>query len=104
MTLKELMSEFMALGYATVGAGSKHPVMPAPELQSHIDEFLAENPSLKKDQSYVEFLEVYSGAAVDYPDFQLTVLIYGFSDVSVTFLDPQILFVKPEGFIQFAEI
>lgn len=66
------------LGYAAVGRGPKHPESPNLELQKEIDSFLEQYSFLRKDQGYIDFLEYYSGAMVDWPKGELVIAIFGF--------------------------
>ncbi len=66
------------LGYAAVGRCPKHPESPSPELQTEIDSFLEQYSFLLKYPGYIDFLEYYSGAMVDWPKGELVIAIFGF--------------------------
>jgi hypothetical protein len=105
MNLHEVMGRFVRLGNVTVGMGPKHPSGVATEVQEEIDTFLAKYPALRRDQSYVDFLEYYSAAAVDWPNEKLIIEIYGFSDeISLLIAHPDEPLLDEDGFYKFAEI
>lgn len=78
MDIHSLMKKFSRLDYAAVGKGPKHTESPRLELQQEIDNFLDEHPYLRYDSGYIDFLEYYSGARVDYPEGELVIDIFGF--------------------------
>ncbi|AFZ27880.1 hypothetical protein Cylst_5903 [Cylindrospermum stagnale PCC 7417] len=78
MDIHSLMQKFTELGYVTVGRGPKHPESPSLELQKEIDSFLEQYSFLRKDPGYIDFLEYYSGAMVDWPKGELVIAIFGF--------------------------
>ena len=78
MDIHSLMQNFTELGYVTVGRGPKHPESPSLELQKEIDSFLEQYSFLRKDRGYIDFLEYYSGAMVDWPQGELVIAIFGF--------------------------
>lgn len=78
MDIHSLMKKFSNLGYASIGRGPKNTESPRSELQQEIDNFLDEHPYLRNDSGYVDFLEYYSGARVDFPEGELVIDIFGF--------------------------
>lgn len=78
MDIHSLMKKFSRLDYAAVGKSPLHTESPRLELQKEIDNFLDEHPYLRHDYGYVDFLEYYSGARVDYPEGELVIDIFGF--------------------------
>jgi hypothetical protein len=78
MDIHSLMKKFSNLGYASVGRGPKNTESPRPKLQKEIDNYLDEHPYLQNDSGYVDFLEHYSGARVDFPLCELVIDIFGF--------------------------
>lgn len=107
MDLHVLMREFSQMGDSLIGRGPKHPKFPKPELQTEINDFLEKNLFLKKDQGYIEFLEVYSGATVCLPsqeDCNSSVGIYGFClDVSFSIARPDYDLLSEDGYFNFAD-
>jgi hypothetical protein len=104
MDLHGAVAEFQNLGYVSIGKGPKHP-KGDPNLQQAIDEFLAEYPTIARDRSFANFLEYYSAAAIDWPDEQLTIEIYGFSsDITLLIAQPEETLVDAQGFFRFSEI
>jgi hypothetical protein len=74
-------------------------------LQKEIDEFLQKNQILRNDQGYVDFLETYSAASVDWPNEMLIIQIYGFSpEITIEVAHPDEALVDKDGFFRFAEI
>jgi len=59
MDLPELMKQFEAIGYASIGKGPAHPDG-NPELKHEIQDFLKEYPRIAQDAGLVSFLEYYS--------------------------------------------
>ncbi len=104
MDLSELIKRFIALGYADVGYGPKHPRLSKPALQTEIDEFFQKNPILKTDQGYVDFLETYSAAQICWPDESLIVVIYGFSPDIMLVSQPDEPLIDKNNFFRFAEV
>jgi hypothetical protein len=78
--LATLMNKLADLGHATIGQGWRHPASRNTGIQDEIDRFLQRHPYLRQDQGYIDFLEMYAGAMVDYPDGSLTISIFGFLD------------------------
>lgn len=78
LDIHSLMKKFSNLGYASVGRGPKNTESPRPELQQEIDNFLDEHSYLQNDSGYVDFLEYYSGARVDFPEGELVIDIFVF--------------------------
>jgi len=104
MNIHEVVKGFQALGYVTLGAGPKHP-KGNPKTQLEIDAFLKQYPTIAQDQGFVEFLEYYSAAAVDWPNEQLTIEVYGFSpDITLEIARPEEPLEDHNGFFRFAEI
>lgn len=104
MDLHQIVAEFRKLGYVSLGEGPKHPEG-NPNVQLAIDQFLAMYPTIALDQSFVDFLEYYSAAAIDWPQEQLTIEIYGFSsDVTLEIARPEEPLQDENGFYRFAEI
>src|SRR5215213_7106968 len=104
MDLHEIIRNFQKIGYVSIGMGPKHP-QGNTELQENINHFLDRYPTIAKDISFVEFLEYYSAAAVDWPDEELTLEIYGFSsDINIDIGSPSEPIVDYKGFLRFAEI
>jgi hypothetical protein len=104
MDLSVLMHRFTELEYASIGFGPRHPTAPNPMLQPNVDAFLAGNPYLKKDQGYVDFLETYSAAAVNWPNQELMIDIYGFTpEITIYLPDPDEPLTFNGSFFRFAE-
>jgi len=104
MDLHEIVTEFQNLGYVSLGKGPKHPEGDS-SLQPEIDEFLAQYPTIARDRSFVDFLEYYSAAAVDWPDEQLTIEIYGFSpEITLLIGRPEEPLIDALKFFRFSEI
>lgn len=102
MNIHSLMTRFTELGFASVGRGPKHPQSPRPELHEEIDNFLSQHPYLRKDNGYIDFLECYAGAMVDWPNGELVIDIFGFSeDVSLHLTQDEGSVIDDEGFYAF---
>lgn len=78
MNIQRLMQNFGKLNQAAIGQGAKHPTSPDPAKVGLVSEFLDKYPFLRRDQGYVDFLERYAGASVDYSDGSLIIHIFGF--------------------------
>lgn|SRR5574341_1603885 len=100
-----IMTDFARLEYAMIDFGPKHPTNPVPELQREIDEFFSEYPILRRDKGYVAFLETYSAAAVFWPNQELVIQIYGFSEeMTEHLLYPDEPLLEQGRFLRFAEV
>lgn len=91
MDIHDLVIKFIRLGGTEVGRGPGHPTNPDSdkELKIDINEFFKLYPFLRKDPSYVDFIECYAGASLswDNPAFMyqdLIIDIYGFTWVIST--------------------
>lgn len=104
MDLKSLMQDFQNIGFVSIGKGPQHPEGD-PEIEAGIQDFLEQYPSIAEDDTFVEFLLHFSAAAVDWPDEQLTIEIYGFSpDITLEIANPEEPLLDNDGFFRFAEI
>jgi hypothetical protein len=93
------MEAFSKLDCATVGRGPRHPTAPDESNRACIASFIDNNPYLRRYPDYIEFLECYGGAVLDYPDdhpVREFLLLFGFDDF-VHAADP----VDSEGFYIF---
>ena len=105
MKLDKLIEQFKNFEYAEVGKGYKHPISPNLALRDDCEEFFSEYPSLREDEDYVKFMEVYAGAVIDHPEFELMVDIYGLSlDLTINVLHPDESLVERERFFGFGEV
>ena len=104
MDVHSLITKFAKLGHVTIGSGPKNPDFTNAELQKEIDDFLLKYPFLRKDKDYIDFLEYYSGAMLDWPNGTL-VNIFGFlEDVSLHFTQDVGSIVCEEGYLPFCEL
>jgi hypothetical protein len=102
ISIHPLMEKFQSIEGAIVGEGPKHPTSSHPEMQEQIDDFLSEYNFLRKDPSYVDFLECYSGALIDSPDGNIFVDIFGFlEDVSLHLRNGEGSVVDENGYFDF---
>lgn len=102
-----LTVKFLMLGYARIGQGPKHPVVPNLPMQARIDEFFRKFPRLRLDAGYVEFLEKYSAAELTWPDRELEIMIHGFSPEELEvndLLTPNEPLYDKFGFFRFCEV
>jgi hypothetical protein len=106
MELADLIAQLAALGPTQTGFGPKHPTAPQPQLQREIDAFFEQYPLLRRDQSYIDFLETYAAANVERPDESLSIYIYGFDSEMTTLYLPQPVesVIEQDGTFRFAEI
>jgi hypothetical protein len=104
MDVHSLVKDFLELPDAEVGRGPQHPTNPVPELEAPINEFLEKYPFLCKDARYVEFLKCYSGAYLLWPDDQLMIDVFGFSDVSSPIEAEEYPVVDNEGYLTFCSV
>jgi hypothetical protein len=75
--LEPLMSQFAQLPGAMVERGPAHPTAPDKRRQQKVESLICEYPFLAKDQGYIAFLWLYSGAyAVSCHD-DVSVQIFG---------------------------
>lgn len=89
MNIHEVVSQFQKIDHSIVGNGPKHPVSPNSEFSDDVEKFFNLYPKLKQDKGYVEFLEVYGGAAIVYPEYEFVLAIYGLTlDVVFNVLYP----------------
>ncbi len=102
-----LTAKFLMLGYARIGQGPRHPVVPNVPMQARIDEFFRKHPRLRLDAGYVEFLEKFSAAELTWPKGELEVMIHGFSPEELEVND----LLKPDeplydqfGYFRFCEV
>jgi hypothetical protein len=101
MDMHSLVKEFSEWRNAEVGQGPEHPTHPNPELKAAVDGFLEEYPFLYNDAGYVEFLKSYAGAHVNWPDDELVVDIFGFTEVSTEFTEGEDPIIDKEGYLTF---
>ncbi len=102
-----LTARFLMLGYARIGQGPKHPLVPNLPMQARIDEFFRKYPRLRLDAGYVEFLEKYSAAELTWPDRELEIMIHGFSPEELEvndLLTPDEPLYDEFGFFRFCEV
>lgn len=83
------------------GRGPGHPTHPAPELRPELERFLADNPVVRTDESYVQFLERYAGAYFE--DAGTIVDVFGFGGTATDLVDPEYPVVTEDGFLIFAQ-
>lgn len=90
MDIHKLMRGFANLRDANIGHGPKHPTQPNLALKQEIEAFLDQYPVLRQDQGYVEFLECYAGAWLDWqPSEDLVIGLLGFDmDVTANIANP----------------
>ena len=62
--LHTLMERFAALDGAKVGRGPKHPTAPDPAFAGQLEDFLRRHPFVRRNRSYLGFLECYGGASI----------------------------------------
>jgi hypothetical protein len=93
MDIHSLIEKFRGLGNAEIGRGPKSYNPPNLSMLKEIETFLEEYPFLKQDQGYVDFLENYAGAFINWPNEELTIDLFGFDDKVATHI------VKEDGFI-----
>lgn len=87
MNVEEIGQQLSKMEFALVHGGPRHPVYPNVSAQSQINQVFDAYPRLRKDQSYVDFLEMYAGALILYPDSSIVVLIHGIWDYTPHLLD-----------------
>jgi hypothetical protein len=104
MDVHSLVDKFLELADAEVGQGPKHPTNPIPELEAPTDEFFEKYPFVCKDTGYVEFLNSYSGAYVIWPDDQLMIDIFGFSEVSSPIITDEYPVIDDKGYLTFCSV
>lgn len=105
MNLHETMKQFQQLDYAVVGKEVKHPSSSNKELSNALSQFFSFFVKLTHDRDYVEFLEIYGGAAIIYPDYDFVLGINGTSlDVVENILYPDESLVEDGRFFRFADI
>jgi hypothetical protein len=68
-------------------------------LAQEIEAFLNEYPFLRQDQGYVDFLESYAGAWVAWPNNDLVIDLFGFTQVSTHIVKEDGYIVDPTGFL-----
>ncbi|MGW3222451.1 hypothetical protein ACWDAG_24520 [Streptomyces sp. NPDC001157] len=88
---------------AVTGRGPEHPTDPNRELQSELDRFIGEHPSIAEDEGYVGFLMKYAGAYAENSDATRIVDIFGFGGTSTDIVDPDFPLVDENGFLVFAQ-
>lgn len=100
LNIHSLMKEFSKLEGAEIGRGPKHPSSPDPNLAQETEAFLNEYPFLRQDQGYVDFLESYAGAWVMWPNNELIIDLFGFTEVSRNIANPDnVCVVDENGFL-----
>jgi len=104
MDVHSLVNKFLELSEAEVDRGPQHPTEPDPELEAPVNDFLDQYPFLRQDAGYVEFLKAYSGAYVIWPDDQLLIDIFGFSEVSSPIEVEEYPVVDNEGYLTFCSV
>lgn len=104
MDVHALMREFAELDGAEVGQGPKHPIEPNLALTDVVTGFLKEHTFLKQDRGYVDFLECYAGAWVMWPNDDLVIDLFGFTEVSRNIANPdEGEVVDTDGFLVFCD-
>lgn len=85
MTLHEIIENISQIEDAevSIGYGPKHPVHPQSDLTTIVTELFSRYPFLKKDQGYVEFMETFSGMYIYRPKVDISLHIFGFTNVSL---------------------
>lgn len=97
-----LIENIQSMDGSIVGEGPKHPTSPHPEIQQEIDTLLATYNFLKNDDSYIAFLECYSGLTIDSADGKIFIDVFGFlEDVSLHLLKGEGSVVDDEGYFGF---
>jgi hypothetical protein len=84
-----------------MGHGPAHPTDAVPGLRPELEQFLADNPAVRADESYVRFLERYAGAYFE--DAGWIVDVFGFGGTATDLLDPEYPLVTGDGFLVFAQ-
>lgn len=104
MTVQLLMKTFLELDGAQVGSGFHHPEHPDPDLAQITQEFFSRFPFLKKDQGYVDFMETYAGAFLYVPGENLSIDLFGLSDVSTHLIEGEGELIDDDGFLAICDI
>ena len=100
--LQSLIDTLAQWTTALIGRGWRHPQQPNLSIKEETINFLQDYPALQQDKSYVDFLEMYAAAMIDYPDGTLTISIFGFlDDISLHFTKDEGLIVDEDGFLMF---
>jgi hypothetical protein len=80
--IDEQMARFACLSpVARLGRGPAHPTEPNPDLADRVRRWLELHPFLRREPSYVAFLERYAGAVVHDPGRDLSIDVHGFAGV-----------------------
>jgi hypothetical protein len=104
-TIYQLIDRLHELGNVETGRGSKHPTSPNEELAQEIAHFLDTYTFLKKDQSYVDFLEIYAGLVLYRDDDFFCLGIFGFDeDVTLHLVEGEGELIDKEGILTFANL
>lgn len=91
MDIVKIGQQLSQMEFALVHGGPKHPIYPNLGFQHQIDQVFDKYPRLKKDQTYVDFLETYVGALILYPDSSIHVAIHGVWDYTLHLLEDELL-------------
>lgn len=102
MKLQETVQKLSMLEYALVHGGPRHPKYPHPSFAGQIAQVFEEYPQLKKDGDFTDFLEMYVGAIILYPDNSVQAAINGVWDYTAHLLEPEVL--EQGKYLRFATI
>ncbi|GET39124.1 hypothetical protein [Microseira wollei] len=104
-SIHQAIDRIHELGNVETGRGPKHPTSPNPQLASEIADFIDKYSFLKKDQSYVEFLECYAGLLLYRDNDFMSLGIYGFDDdVSLHLVKGEGELIDEAGMLTFADL
>src|SRR5436309_2506471 len=67
MDLTNVVADFAAVPYVKIGNGPRHPSNPDTSLVPDLADYLREHPFLRDYPDYVDFLECYAGASLNFP-------------------------------------
>ncbi len=109
--IDDLMTRFARLSPAAqIGRGPAHPSEPDADLVERLERWLEQHPFLRREPTYIAFLQRYAGAVVDDPEQDLAIDLHGFAGMGCDLdddsdggpLNEEAPGVDGRGFYQFA--
>jgi hypothetical protein len=102
MNLQEIVKKLSLFEYSLVHGGPRHPEYPNPSFADQIAQVFEAYPKLRKYHDFVDFLEMYVGAIIIYPDNSVDAAINGVWDYTEHLLEDTAL--EENKYMRFASI